>query len=128
MKNWAKRIPGVRIETGKGSKMQRSLTSSRENKDASVNWVLQAVGDRRGDSAEDVRRPTHFVDLVKTFVFYVNTILCNRKQEYKRTGEWCNMIYTTKESRSHQVVQKNQHYILGYKHRITMNLILDLDF
>lgn len=60
--------------------MERSLTSSRENKNASVT-VLQAVGDRRGDSAEEVRRPTqHFVDQVKTFRFYVN---CNRKQGYK---------------------------------------------
>lgn len=78
MKIWGKRISGVRSDASKGSKMERTLTSSRKRREASMTKVLQAEEDREGNSAGEVGESTQcFVDTMKTFRFYVN---CKRKQ------------------------------------------------
>ena len=51
------------------------------NTDQMIQNALQAEGDREGDSAGEVGESILcFIDLVKTFRFYVN---CNRKQGCK---------------------------------------------
>lgn len=54
--------------------MEGSLTSSRKRRESSAG-ALQAEEDREGDSAGEVGESILcFIDLVKTFRFYVNCV------------------------------------------------------